>query len=105
MKPFSPRQLNEDERIFNYMLSRGRRIVENAFGIFANRFQILLTTMKHDPDTVRIVVQACVCLHNFMRIRYPGHQIVTVDAEDANHHVIAGAWRTTRSMEDVDNVT
>lgn len=32
MKPFSTRKLNRDERVFNYRLSRARRVVENALG-------------------------------------------------------------------------
>ncbi|XP_041373483.1 putative nuclease HARBI1 [Gigantopelta aegis] len=71
MKPYTLRGLTDEERIFNYRLSRARRVVENAFGILANRFQILLTTMQHHPSTVKIIVKACIVLHNLMRMRYP----------------------------------
>ncbi|KAK3084692.1 hypothetical protein FSP39_017590 [Pinctada imbricata] len=105
MKPFSHRNMTVEERIFNYRISRGRRIAENAFGILANRFQVLLTTMQQDPETIRLIVQTCVCLHNLMRIRYPGLQNAVLDQEDDNHQVINGAWRNDLNMQDVDNVT
>ena len=42
MKPYSSRNLTNEQRIFNYHLSRVRRTVENAFGILANRFGVFL---------------------------------------------------------------
>ena len=69
MKPYSLRGLTNEQRIFNYRLSRARRVVENAFGILASRFQILQKTMVHHPATVKIIVKTCIVLHNLMRIR------------------------------------
>ena len=36
MKPFAAAHLEQNERFFNYHLTRARRCVENAFGILAN---------------------------------------------------------------------
>ena len=69
MKPFGLRRLTDEERIFNYRLSRARRVVENAFGILANRFQVFLSHMQHDVSTIKLIVKACLMLHNLMRIR------------------------------------
>ncbi|XP_060561053.1 uncharacterized protein LOC132720846 [Ruditapes philippinarum] len=63
-KPYSHRVLSHDERIFNYRLSRARRVVENAFGILANRFQVLMSTMQHHPSTIRLIGTTCLVLHN-----------------------------------------
>lgn len=40
MKPYSKITLSLEQKVFNYRLSRARRIVENAFGILASRFRI-----------------------------------------------------------------
>ncbi|KAL8567704.1 hypothetical protein ACOMHN_009012 [Nucella lapillus] len=104
MKPFSRRELDNDERIFNYRLSRGRRVIENAFGILANRFRVLLTTMRQSRGTVTKIVLACVCLHNLLRSGEHGPP-PSVDLEDEQHNVIPGQWRGEAQMDDLEAVT
>ena len=82
-----------DERIFNYHLSRCRRIVENAFGILANRWQINLNIMGHKPKTCRLLVTVCIILHNFLRVKYPRQQNRELDSEGVDHNIIPGEWR------------
>ena len=100
MKPYGKREMTREERIFNYRLSRARRVVENSFGILANRFQVLLTTMLHEPDTVRLLIKTCVILHNLMRTRYPVMQNRLVDVEERDGNLVPGAWRQGRNLLD-----
>ena len=104
MKPFSARGLPDEERIFNYRLSRARRVVENAYGIMANRFGCLLTTMSQNPETVTSIVLACCMLHNIMRLRHPGIYQGLADEEDDNHRVIPGQWRQGACLQDIEDV-
>ena len=59
VKPYSRRQLTSEERIANYRISTGRRVVESSFGILVNRFRVLLTTMEQRPKVVRHCVNMC----------------------------------------------
>nr|XP_024659559.1 uncharacterized protein LOC112435346 [Maylandia zebra] len=103
MKPYPFRNLNTDQRIYNYRLSRARRVVENAFGILVNRFRVFRTTICLDPDKVVTIIFACLCLHNYLRDHRsdayvpPGY----VDSEDANHQVVEGAWRREGELQSV----
>ena len=101
MKPLSRRFMNRRQHIFNYRISRARRVVENAFGIMACRWRCLLTVLQLNPEVVRLVVEACICLHNLLRLQNPQMIVAEADREDENHQVIEGPWRR-EVIEDVE---
>lgn len=67
MKPFPRKNLTKETRIFNYRLSRARRLVECAFGMITKRFRVLEKIMLLSPDKAGIVTMAACILHNFIR--------------------------------------
>lgn len=67
LKPFPQKDLTRERRIFNYRLSRARRIVENVFGILAARFRIFHTEISVSPQKIDKIILACCALHNFLR--------------------------------------
>ena len=97
-KPFSFRGMNKKQRIFNYRLSRARRVLENAFGILANRFRCLLTTICLKKKNVESVVLTACILHNLISYRKYCRVNVEVDSEDASHQVVPGSWRNEEAV-------
>lgn len=98
MRPYAGQNLAEEKRVFNYRLSRARRVIENTFGILSTRWQIFQMRLQAQPEVVKKYVQACICLHNFIMktsvegtSQYcpPGY----VDREAENGGVVHGDWR------------
>ena len=69
MKPLSKINLTDEQRVFNYRLSRARRVSENAFGIMAVRFRVLHTMMCISPERAVDVTLACCALHNMLIVK------------------------------------
>ena len=66
LKPYGQRNVNNEQRIFNYRLSQARRTVENAFGILSQRFRIFNRPIQLHPSKVELVTMTGCCLHNFL---------------------------------------
>ncbi len=64
MKPYGRHGFDIPQRIHNYITSHLRRVCKNAFGILANRFSCLLTTIKFQPDIASTIVLAAICQPN-----------------------------------------
>lgn len=98
MKPYPHKNLDKEKRIFNYRLSRARRVVENAFGILANRWRVFLTTIKLCPDKVTYLILAACCLHNYLVEKNKVSYTSAADLENGDHTVTPGLWRSDPSL-------
>ena len=68
MRLFARSALTNERCIFNYRLSRARRVVENAFGVLANCWRLYHCHIHLNPDNVTTVVKATVALHNLLTL-------------------------------------
>ena len=50
-------------------LSRARRVVENAFGILAQKGRVFFRPIETDVETAERIVKAACCLHNYILTR------------------------------------
>ncbi|XP_065844727.1 uncharacterized protein [Oscarella lobularis] len=113
LRPYPSAHLTEAQKIFNYRLSRARRVIENAFGIMASRFRIFRRVIIADPEKVTKITQATFVLHNYLIISeqkssQQDHLYCPsnyVDQEDDSGHFIPGQWREEdRSSALADNI-
>jgi hypothetical protein len=92
MRPFPGRNLCIIKAVFNYRLSRARRVIENSFGILVARWRIFLRTIMNGPETADNIVKATVCLHNFIRRSQPtGERYCPPNYVDTDD--VLGRWR------------
>nr|CAI5841789.1 unnamed protein product [Callosobruchus analis] len=98
LKPYSRQRLGSPRRIYNYRLSRARRIVENAFGLLSAVFRIFIKPIAVKPDTTEALVFTCIHLHNFLRRhavsrkRYSPSGTFDIENVDTGE-ITPGSWR------------
>ncbi|GFY21264.1 protein ALP1-like [Trichonephila clavipes] len=96
MKPYPGSNLSKECLVFNYRLSRARRVSENAFGILAARFRVFDTAILTSVPNTKLIVLAACSLHNFLTNRSKNTYIPEdcAEREDIlNGVLIEGNWR------------
>ena len=84
--------------MFNKRLSRARRVIENAFGISAARWRILLSPLQMHPTSAEKVVKATVVLHNFLKVHDQSYCPPDFIDRYQGDNVLKGLWREEISV-------
>ena len=91
------------QKVFNYRLSKERRIVENAVGILSQLWSIIKNGIQLSCNKARGLVFCCVVLLNLMMKDFPELQDVKMDGpEDDHDNIWPGLWE--QDAGDVWNV-
>ena len=92
MKPYPLSGLSNEERIYNYRLSRMRRVSENAFGILANKWRIFLSPIVLEPKKVQMITLAALTLHNFLLSKKASNYGNIEDLSMGDAEVPSSSW-------------
>lgn len=84
LRPYPGRGCTINDQVFNYRLSRARRVVENAFGILAVRWRVFYTKIDVRPKWATLMVKATCVLHNFLQSQSTPRQINTLVQDAAS---------------------
>jgi len=95
--------------IFNYRLSRARRVYEYAFGIMVSRFRVYEKPIQLQLHKVDQLIKAICILHNWLRqsttSTFSGVTDGMLDVENwEDGGIIPGCWRQVRA-EGIKNAT
>ncbi len=68
MKPYPREVIGIKERIYDYRLSRARRIIESTLSIASTRFRIFRRPIVARVDVVTDITKAVVAQHNYLMV-------------------------------------
>ncbi|XP_067131302.1 uncharacterized protein [Centruroides vittatus] len=100
-------EFSHSEKIYNYRLSRGKHVVENAFGILAARFCILRKPLNYDDESVKSMVLASCILQNMLIQKSAAYcPNGYADYEDSDYNQNENVWRSKNiTLENLKKVS
>ena len=95
LRPYPGQGIPEEQRIFNYRLSRARRVIENVFCIFTVHWRVFMQPIQSTVEKTDRIVKVTICLHNFLWQTYrAGYCLMGfVDCYDKTGTIKEGEWR------------
>lgn len=104
LRPYPQKTLNDQKRIFNCRLSRGRKSVECAFGMMVSKFRVFETPIACSESTVISIVKCACALHNYIR-KTEGklYESQNMNSQDENN--IPQHLKTTQHQQAVHNLS
>lgn len=104
LRPYPQKTLNDQKRIFNYRLSRGRKSVECAFGMMVSKFRVFETPIACSESTVISIVKCACALHNYIR-KTEGKLYESQNMNSQDEINIPQHLKTTQHQQAVHNLS
>ncbi|XP_056090774.1 uncharacterized protein LOC130070418 [Rhinichthys klamathensis goyatoka] len=96
MRPHPGQNIGREKRLYNYRLSRARRMVECSFGILAAQWRLYRRVLGVTPEMAEKAVKATCILHNLLRVD---------QAEDHPQALSSEPDSTPRAMGDLHRMS
>ena len=101
MKPYPGQDLTLAERVFNYRLSRARRIIENCFGVATSHFRVFRRPIIAHVEKVKYYQSGCglAQLFNGNKISPRYLQLLSTLHTQIMNQQLVGEWKNGEGMK------
>ena len=104
MRPFAGSYLPQEQLIFNYRLSRARRVIENSFGILATRFRIFRRPIIAKVEKAVLITRTACCLHNYLQTNKNDWRVNLLVDNETNGVLTPGSWRAEGAATNLTSI-